>query len=177
MGNPPAAREGEKGFAFRLYMQHRESMLGFFRRALREPEDVADAMQELYLRLARQPDLESRCQNQKAYLFRVATNLVNDGLRKKYVRSLDLHVSLDHETLEASGPSPEEAESLRQQLRLVQSTCDTLSDGERQAFFMHRVNRMTYREVSSELRVSERTVRRWVVQALSRLQDALGSSS
>ncbi|MEQ9394553.1 RNA polymerase sigma factor [Haliea sp.] len=175
--NPRSVEVGEKGFAFRLYMQHRESMLGFFRRVLRDPEDVADAMQELYLRLARQTDLESRCQNQKAYLFTVATNLVNDGLRKKYVRSLDLHVSLDSETLEASGPCPEESESLRQQLRLVQRTCDTLSDGERQAFFMHRVNRMTYREVSAELRVSERTVRRWVVQALSRLQDALGGLS
>ncbi|QIB64541.1 RNA polymerase sigma factor [Kineobactrum salinum] len=168
---------GEKGFAFRIYMQHRESMLGFFRRVLREPADVADAMQELYLRLARQPDLERRCQNPKAYLFTVATNLVNDGLRRKYVQGLDLHVPLEHESLEASGPSPEEAESLRQQLRLVHHTCATLSDGERQAFFMHRVNRMTYREVSSELQVSERTVRRWVVQALSRLQDVLGRSS
>ncbi|MEQ8514855.1 MAG: sigma-70 family RNA polymerase sigma factor, partial [Chromatocurvus sp.] len=129
------------------------------------------------LRLARQPELESRCQNQKAYLYTVATNLVNDGLRKKYARSVDLHVSLEQETLEASGPCPEEAEFLRRQMLVVQRTCDTLSEGERQAFFMHRVNRMTYREVSSELQVSERTVRRRVVQALSRLQDALGRSS
>jgi len=108
-------------------------------------------------------------------LYRMATNMLNDSLRKKYSRSLDMHVSLDQTTIEASGLSPEESVNMSQQIRLVRLACEQLSDGERKAFFMHRVNKMTYQEISSELGVSERTVRRWVVQALSYLQEAVGT--
>lgn len=166
-------RNAEGTFAFKIYMAHRESMRAFFSRVLNGPEDVSDAMQELFVKLACQKDLEQNCRNPKAYLYRIATNMLNDSLRKKYSRSLDMHVSLDQESVEANGLSPEESATMRQQIRLVRHACDRLSDGERRAFFMHRVNKMTYQEISAELGVSERTVRRWVVQALSYLQEAV----
>jgi RNA polymerase sigma-70 factor (ECF subfamily) len=168
-------RNAEGTFAFRIYMTHRESMRAFFSKVLNGPEEVSDAMQELFLKLARQKDLEQHCHNPKAYLYRTATNMLNDILRKKYARSLDMHVSLEQETIEARGLSPEESANVRQQIKLVREACDRLSEGERKAFFMHRVNKMTYQEISAELGVSERTVRRWVVQALSYLQEAVGS--
>lgn len=164
-------------FTYQLYMKHRESMRGFFTRVLNRPEDISDAMQELYVRLARQKDLEKKCRNPKAYLFRTATNMLNDSLRKKYSRSLQLHVPVEQVAIEAADPTPEESASMGQQLGLVRQACAKLSDGEREAFFMHRLNNMTYREIAAELGVSERTVRRWVVQALSCFQEAVAAQS
>lgn len=167
---PEGSVATEDGFAFEIYMQHRDMLKAFFRRVLVGPEDVSDAMQEIYLRLAQQRELARVCRNPRAYLFRMATNLLNDSLRKKYTRSLDLHVSHTEAEIRAPGLTPEESLALRQQLGLVRAACQRLTPDERRAFFMHRVNKMTYKEIAAELRVSERTARRWVVQVLSYLQ-------
>lgn len=166
----------EKTFAFQIYMKHRDVLKGFFHRVLMNREDVSDAMQDVYLRLVQQKDLQHTCRNPRAYLFRMATNLLNDSLRKKYTRSLDMHVSHEDHEIRAPGASPEDSLVIRQQLQVVQAACRRLTEKERRAFFMHRVNKMTYAEIAVELDVSERTVRRWVVQVLSYLQEQLKAS-
>lgn len=178
LGKPSPAldqstRADDKNLIFAAYMEHRTALKNFFSRTLSKPEDVSDAMQELYLRVARQKGLEEKCKNPRAYLYTVATNLLNDNIRKKYSRSLDMHVAYEDGEIRAAGISPEETLVVRQQLQIVRVACSKLSEKERRAFFMHRVNKMTYNEISKEMGVSERTIRRWTVQVLSYLQDSV----
>lgn len=165
--------QGRHDFILQIFMAHKKPLSLFLKRTLVATEEVNDAMQEIYLRLLRLENIEAVQLNPKAYLFRIAANLVNDGIRKKYTRHMKQHFAIDEQELECSAPSPEENLDRVQQMTLLKNACDSLSAEERRIFFLHRVSKMTYQEISVEMGVSARTVRRLVVQTLSFLQDQL----
>ncbi|PCI43273.1 MAG: hypothetical protein COB49_12505 [Alphaproteobacteria bacterium] len=160
-------------YILRIYTEHQVFLRRFLRRLLASSDDVSDIMQEVYYRLSRHKNFENIRENPKAYLFRIATNLVTDLVRKKYTHKQKMHFSYEEAELGCPRPSPEEAVSKAQQLKVLKQACDKLSPQERQVFFLHRLNKMTYQEISGEMGISVRTVRRWVVQVLSFLQNEM----
>ena len=165
--------QGRHDFILNIFMAHKRPLSLFLKRTLVATEEVNDAMQEIYLRLLRLENIEVVQLNPKAYLFRIAANLVNDGIRKKYTRHMKQHFAIDEQELKCSAPTPEDNVDRIQQMTLLKKACDSLSAEERRIFFLHRVSKMTYQEISAEMGVSARTVRRLVVQTLSFLQDQI----
>jgi RNA polymerase sigma factor (sigma-70 family) len=68
-----------------LYVNHRGELEALLVNRLRCRETAADISQEAFVRLCRTEDL-ARIGNLKAYLFRIALNLVNDYYRSQSVR-------------------------------------------------------------------------------------------
>ena len=58
------------------------SLAAYLRRSL-PAEDVEDAVQEAYLRLLRTPHASLPTDERRAYLYRIAANLVNDAWRAR----------------------------------------------------------------------------------------------
>src|SRR5688572_13718381 len=69
-----------------LYDAHAQALFGFLLNLTRNEEDTRDLMQELFLKLSRQPSLLSGMRHPRAYLLRLAHNAAIDLFRRRATR-------------------------------------------------------------------------------------------
>jgi RNA polymerase sigma-70 factor, ECF subfamily len=77
----PAASDLE-----RLYDDHAQALFGFLLNLTRNEEDTRDLLQELFVKIARQPKLLENARDHRAYLLRLAHNGAIDLFRRRAVR-------------------------------------------------------------------------------------------
>lgn len=70
-----------------LYVAHKDELLSFLRKLLRNPDEAVEVLQETYFRLLNRESVEGLSANAKAYLFSTAKNLVVDRARRRLVRA------------------------------------------------------------------------------------------
>src|SRR3954447_14501229 len=71
------AGNSKKALMERLFTEHGERMRAFFGKRLRRQPEVAELVQEVYLRMLRVRDIDL-IQNPEAYLYTVASNLAKE---------------------------------------------------------------------------------------------------
>jgi RNA polymerase sigma-70 factor (ECF subfamily) len=69
-----------------LYDAHAQAVFGFLLNLLRDEADAHDILQELFVKLARQPRLLEGIQDHRGYLFRLSHNLAIDLIRRRATR-------------------------------------------------------------------------------------------
>jgi RNA polymerase sigma factor (sigma-70 family) len=90
----------------RLSDRYRVPLRRFFERRLKANPDPEDLVQEVFLRLVGQADIET-IQHLDGYVFQVAANVLRDHLRRWSLRTAELnHTQLEDQDLEG-GFSPE----------------------------------------------------------------------
>jgi RNA polymerase sigma-70 factor (ECF subfamily) len=153
-----------------LYRSEAPRLARYFRRRLCTDNDTYDWVQESFLRFALAQTVE-RMRNPRAYLQRIARNLLVDSWRK--AATLDIHrVELGSVEL-VVGPEQGhaiEADDLMQQYRRAVSE---LSSKTRVVFLLHRVEELTYNEIATRLEISINTVEYHMGRALLQLDRAL----
>lgn len=151
-----------------LFQQHAPELSGYFHRRLGSPELAADLCQEVYLRLRRLEHAGGApLHNPRAFLFRVARNLLIDHLRQQHARPATVALHDPDLRLESDAPTPEAAASSAQTLAGVQAALTELPDHVRQALLWHRLEGLTQREIGTRLGVSERMAGKYISRALS----------
>src|SRR4051812_27757910 len=70
----------------RLYDDHAQALFGFLLNLTRNEEDTRDLLQELFVKLSRQPKLIEGAREPRAYLLRLAHNGAIDLFRRRAVR-------------------------------------------------------------------------------------------
>jgi RNA polymerase sigma factor (sigma-70 family) len=141
----------------------------FFSLRVRNPADIPDLTQEVFLRMLRIPDRDA-IRSPEAYLFTVA-----------------LHVAQQHALQDSSLPPSQQAEELLAQLPAAPDADPMLqADGEqcleaftralerlspkvRATFVLHRQYGMTLKEISRELRVSFPMAKKYLAKALHQI--------
>lgn len=70
----------------RLYDDHAQALFGFLLNLTRNEEDTRDLLQEVFVKLSRQPKLLANARDHRAYLLRLAHNAAIDLFRRRNVR-------------------------------------------------------------------------------------------
>jgi len=137
--------------AFRaLHRRTADPLRAYCTRTLGSATEAEDVVQEAYLRLLRRPPQTDRPEELRAFLFRVASNLMIDYWRKRrHERG-----AVDERALDPGGPGAD----VPLQLDMAR-TFEKLRPRERALMWLAYVEGLSHREISGTLGVSERSVR------------------
>ncbi len=72
-----------------LYDEHAQALFAFLLNFTRDEEDTRDVLQEVFLKIARRPEILRGARNERALLIRLAHNSAIDAMRRR--RSRDEH--------------------------------------------------------------------------------------
>jgi RNA polymerase sigma-70 factor (ECF subfamily) len=70
----------------RLYDEHTPSLFAFLLNFSRDENDTRDLLQEIFVKITREPNLLSGVHNERAFLIRLAHNLAIDLIRRRDTR-------------------------------------------------------------------------------------------
>ena len=70
----------------RLYDEHAQALFAFLLNFTRDEEDTREVLQEVFAKLARQPDLLRTARDERAFLIRLAHNATIDLMRRRSTR-------------------------------------------------------------------------------------------
>jgi RNA polymerase sigma-70 factor (ECF subfamily) len=163
-------RQGDTGAIGVLVERHRRPLYGFILKSTEGRTDADEIFQETWFRALRRID-SYKHQNFRAWLMRIARNLIIDrARRKKPVASLDAETE-DGQTMAESIPGParapaEEARDHELGDRIARAVAD-LPDDQREVFLMRTQADMSFKDVAETQGVSVNT-------ALARMHYAIG---
>jgi RNA polymerase sigma-70 factor (ECF subfamily) len=161
----------------RLIAQHRSALVNHVKRILGCAEDAEDVVQETCVRLMRVRDFWRGEIQVRAFLFKIATNLARDELRKRRTRAHDTHFPHDTVELVGEGPQPDEIVDLFMVREAIAEALLGLPPRYREVFNLHVEAHMSYRAISKRLGISTKTVERDMCGARAYCQDRLGAVS
>jgi len=155
-----------------LYCDHHRWLQGWLRRTLGNASDAADLAHDTFLRILAAPDhipekqAGWHLQEPRAYLTVIARRLVSNFYRRRSLEQayLDALAALPP----ARSPSAEQRALVLETLHQVDAMLDSLPAKVRAAFLMAQFEGMGYAAIAAALAVSERTVKRYMAEAMAR---------
>ena len=94
----------------RLYDDHVQALFVFLLNFTRDEADTRDVLQEIFVKLARQPDLLDAAQDERAFLLRLAHNAAIDLMRRRGARDKH-HEQFGAEQLSSFAPTDDPDET------------------------------------------------------------------
>ena len=178
-----AHRRGDREAFGELVRRYGDGVLGYLVKMSRNREQAEDLFQETFKRVHEKAHTY-RGTNFKSWLFRIATHVAIDGLRKrKRLRVVSLNQPLDCpggdcETLEAVAPAddsydPSEQAERAEQAEKVRQAVASLPDRQRATLVLAYYQQLSYREVAATLGCSLGTVKTQMYRALRTLGERL----
>ncbi|MDV6319444.1 RNA polymerase sigma factor [Chromohalobacter sp. HP20-39] len=154
------------------FMEHSRELIGYLAGKLDTPELAADLCQDVYLRLQR-ASLTRPLTNPRAYLFRIARNLLIDHQRKARARPETIPLEDVTTGLTCTRHCPEADVCQAQRLACVRTCLNNQPHHIRQALLWHRLEGVPQREIAVRLGVSERMAGRYIAQAVQACHHAV----
>jgi RNA polymerase sigma factor (sigma-70 family) len=131
-------------------------------------DDADDIVQDTFQKMLGMSDMEV-IENPKAYLFRAASNLALNRIRRQGYQD-DYIASLDQDT---AHPCLQRQFLANADLERVQKVLGHLSEKDRKTFLLNRIDGKSYRQISEELNVTLSTVEKRMMKVLSLLRKAI----
>ena len=161
----------------RIIRDHEPALRRFLRARLANHPDYEDLVQEIYMRLARQTNLDEKLSmgeaQTRSYLFSIATNLIRDRHRRKAIRRKAKWTLAAEEILKNPAPSPEDILISRQDLDAARKAILSLPANCRRAFVLSRFRNLSYRKIAEEMNISISMVEKHIMRALTDLRSAV----
>ncbi|PHR57773.1 MAG: RNA polymerase subunit sigma-24 [Robiginitomaculum sp.] len=157
-----------------LYIEQQAALLRFLIARLRNPTLAEDVLQDLYIKLA-ECRLPEQIENQTGFLFRMASNLAFDHIRKIKRSKVRDHAwsDLNHEKIgndyKIDTPHVDDALIAKERLAALMLCLESLSPKAREAFTRHKIRGQSYRQVADEMDITIGTVGKHMVKALKHI--------
>ncbi|HEX4181535.1 MAG TPA: sigma-70 family RNA polymerase sigma factor [Caulobacteraceae bacterium] len=161
------------------YLDKREDLVRFLTARLNSAAAAEDLAQDLYVRLAT-IKTAGPVENPSAFLYRSAINLMLDRERGDLRSARRDQAWHDIQSVVVAGvtaadtPSPEEAASARQRLRILADAVEDLPPKTRSAFKLNKFEGLSQAETAERLGVTRKTVENQLAAALKHLTARLG---
>ncbi|MDB5672642.1 MAG: polymerase subunit sigma-70 [Alphaproteobacteria bacterium] len=160
-----------------LYLRHRAELARFLAARTGSREEAEDIVQELWLKLNGADS--GPVANGRAYLYRMAQNLVLDRIRERSRRGARERLWQDEEIGYQAGEAmdarsnPEAEAAEREEVALVASAIAALPEGARRAFRLHKIDGLSHSEVAERLGISRSGVEKHIAVAMKHLRQRL----
>jgi len=158
----------ESEFARELFELHRLSLYRYLVGLLPTKDDAREVLQETYLRLLRQRSFDHIRTNARAYLFQIATNLARDLFRQRTHRAGARETLPDPDTTDWSR-WPDLELTGEQLATVIVAALEQLPGAMREALLLYRFRDMTHQEIAAHMRLSTRTVERYIKDGLAHI--------
>jgi RNA polymerase sigma-70 factor (ECF subfamily) len=172
------AFRGGDGAAFdALFRRWSGPLLRYLERMVRDLATAEELVQEAFVRVHGARDRYSPDARFSTWLYRIATNLALNELRRPRRRAL--HRSPDEDDapeLAAEGPGTEAVVDARRLGRAVAAALEELPEKQRAALCLTAVEGLSYAEVAEALDVTEKAVKSLVHRARSALAKRLAEA-
>ena len=162
-----------------LYGVHRAELLRFLISRTGDPSEAEDLVQDLWLKASR--GSAGPTANGRAYLFRMAQNLIVDRARERQRRMRRERLWIDDGAPpsaageERADPSRDAEKALidREELARLSQAIETVPDGARRVFDLHKLKGLSHAEVAAQLGISHSGVEKHMAVAMKYLRRAL----
>lgn len=168
MSSAPAA----SAQVHQLYVAHHGWLQSWLRRKLGDAGDAADLAHDTFVRIlaasaaTRVQEADWQLREPRAYLTVIAKRLVVNLYRRRALEQAYLDaLALLPEPL---APSPEQQAIILETLHEIDTMLDGLAPPVRATFLLAQLEGLGYAEIATRLGLSERTVKRYMAQAMAR---------
>lgn len=178
-----AAQRGDQSAFEQLVRAHDQSVLRLAMNLLRSPEDAYDVYQESFLRVYRNlPCFRFDC-SFRTWLYRIATNLCLDQLRKRKIRREDSTIVATPDgprdrmdtVLDRGGQADPQRALLSSELRArIEGVLDKLTPRERMVFELRHYDGMRLRAIGEVLGTTEEAAKNCLFRVTQKMRAALG---
>jgi len=151
------------------FEQHQEQLLGFLNKRVDNIQLAEDLLHDLFLKIQSQPG-DKDIAYPKAYLFRMANNLVIDKQRSKANQTE--HQSIEDISL-IDSQTPEQKLIHQQQLAVITDAINELPEKTKEAFKMQRLQELKKDVVADKLGISVNMVEKHLRRAVQYCRDKL----
>jgi RNA polymerase sigma-70 factor (ECF subfamily) len=148
-----------------FYDRTAKPLWAYLSRMTGDGQQADDMLQEAYYRLLRVRTVFADDAHRRNYLFRIATNLVHDGRRRKIARP---EVLVDHEDAFESVATPAAPES-RENRDAVAGAMARLKPRERELLWLAYAQGSTHREIGEALGLKTGSIKPLLFRARQRL--------
>ena len=170
-----AFQAGDVSAFEKLFERWAQPLLRYLERIVRDAATAEELVQEAFLRVHRARARYVPEAKFSTWLYRIATNLAFNELRRP--RSRSHHASIDDETtgiqLAARESSPEARAHARLLGEEVEREMAELPERQRMALWLSAVEGLSYAEVAEALETSEKSVKSLVHRGRARLAERL----
>ncbi len=135
--------------------------------------DADDIVQETYARLAALDDI-SGIREPKSYMFQIAHSIIALHFRRSRIVSITATADLDQFGIMSPYASPEQEVAFRDELRQLAIALASLPEKWRRAFLLRRVSGLSQRQTAERLKISEKTVEKYMAKSVQFLMDTFG---
>jgi RNA polymerase sigma-70 factor (ECF subfamily) len=146
------------------------ALRSWFGRRLRNPVDVDDAVQDVWLR-SRSHLSRGLVDNIPAYLFQTAQSVLTDRARRASVRREGHHEPLEEFHHPVEWITPERVLMGEQAMERVLARLGEMPERTRDIFLLHRFENIGYGEIAMRMNISVSAVEKHIMKALRLLMD------
>lgn len=126
--------------------------------------DPEDLLHSAFIRLE-EYSARGKVENPSAFLLRAAVNLAHDQRRHRMVANPIEGLDLELLTISDDRPLQDEVLEARERLSRAQQALASLNPRTRDAFLMHRVEQLKYREIAARLGITVSAVEKHIAKA------------
>ncbi len=157
-----------------MWTQHYREILAFLTVKLRCPQEAADVTQETFAR-ALSVDAPDTIRQPRAFLYRIAKNLVVDSSRKQAVRVRHAVEFIDLDELSSTNPSPYQLAEDEQLYAALREAINDMLPRRQQVFVLYRFGNRTQAAIADHLGISTSMVERHLMRAMEHCRTRLQS--
>jgi RNA polymerase sigma-70 factor (ECF subfamily) len=154
----------------RLYDGHAPSLFAFLLNFTRDENDTRDLLQEIFVKITREPELLDNVQNERAFLIRLAHNLAIDLIRRRGTRERTKeNFAVEAISIFAPASDPDE-QYFRRELSLA---LEDLPEDQRAVVHLKLWEELTFDAIADALGISPNTAASRYRYGLDKLRERL----